>query len=356
MTWNGEPTPGDVRYQRGAIATAVTTNDGPRWEIEQDGITTLTEQLAHATHWHETPEHMPSKEMAATSAPAQVSGAVFYPDCSNNNWGSVAALISFLQQLAPQGFAGMCHKVSEGTYYSDPYWRPCLQWCEQNGMPVIGYHYVTTNSPAAQAQRYLAAGGSKLAMLDWEANGGNVANLSSVVNAFNAAGVTVQLGYYPRWYWEGVGGGSLAGLANAVVSSSYPDGSGYASSIYNNSGGARGNGWNSYGNVTPTCWQFTDRANIAGYSVDCNAFAGDAAGLASLFSGGTVTNPTPTLSDVYALLQQVLAIAKDNQTQLRGPGLLGWPQLDGRTLVDALATVGQKLEVDGFTPPQGGNA
>jgi hypothetical protein len=29
-------------------------------------------------------------------------------------------------------------------------------------------------------------------MLDWEANGGDLANLTAVVDAFNTAGVTVQ--------------------------------------------------------------------------------------------------------------------------------------------------------------------
>lgn len=42
--------------------------------------------------------------------------------------------------------------------------------------------------------------------------------------------------------------------------------------------------------------------------------------------------------------------------QLGGPGtkdgknFLGWPQLGGRTVVDALAVIGQKLGVDGFDP------
>jgi hypothetical protein len=34
--------------------------------------------------------------------------------------------------------------------------------------------------------------GGPVAMLDWEANGGDLANLTAVVDAFNTAGVTVQ--------------------------------------------------------------------------------------------------------------------------------------------------------------------
>ena len=111
-------------------------------------------------------------------------------------------------------------------------------------------------------------------MLDWETNSGDLANLIAVVDAFNTAGITVQLGYYPQWYWSQQGGGDLSDLANALVSSGYPDGTGYASTIYTNAGGHTGSGWAPYGNTTPAAWQFTDRADIAGITVDCNAYLG----------------------------------------------------------------------------------
>lgn len=199
---------------------------------------------------------------------------LFYPDCSNNNWSSAQDAIDFLQQLVPEGFSGMCHKVSEGNYYEDPYWPTVKQWCQQNNLPLIGYHFVTTDDPASQAQTWRGNNGGSLAMLDWEDNGGDLSNLVSVVDAFKAAGITAQLGYYPQWYWRQQGAGSLSGLANALVSSEYPGGSGYASTIYANSGGNSGEGWAPYGGVTPAAWQFTDSADIAGVTVDCNAYLG----------------------------------------------------------------------------------
>lgn len=39
----------------------------------------------------------------------------------------------------------------------------------------------------------------------------------------------------------------------------------------------------------------------------------------------------------------------DNRTQLRGPGDKGWPQLGGRTLVDAIGAIGQKLGMADFS-------
>lgn len=215
---------------------------------------------------------------------------LFYPDCSNNNWSSTQAAITFLEQLVPEGFSGMCHKVSEGNYYEDPYWPVVQSWCQKSDVPLIGYHYVTTDDPNSQAETWCGNDGGALAMLDWEHNGGNLENLTAVVDAFNAAGVTVQLGYYPQWYWNQQGRGDLAGLAHGLVSSAYPDGSGFALTIYANSGGKSGVGWTPYGGATPAAWQFTDQATVAGVSVDCNAYQGS--DITDLF-GGRVNKPAP---------------------------------------------------------------
>jgi hypothetical protein len=213
--------------------------------------------------------------MFGTLQPLEAGMTLFYPDCSNNNWTTTQDALWFLKQLVPEGFSGICHKVSEGSYYEDPYWPAVKQWCEQHNLPVLGYHYVTTDDPASQARTWLANQGGTMAMLDWETNSGNLANLIAVVDAFNTAGVTIQLGYYPRWYWNQQGGGDLSHLANALVSSEYPDGTGYASTIYTNSNGDTGSGWVPYGGATPGAWQFTDRANIADLNVDCNAYLGN---------------------------------------------------------------------------------
>ena len=96
-----------------------------------------------------------------------------------------------------------------------------------------------------------------------------------MVNAFNAVGINVQLGYIPQWYWNGAG--DLSALpANGIllVSSAYPDGTGAASTIYDNSGGDGGEGWNAYGGATPSAWQFTSSASVAGFTVDVNAYKG----------------------------------------------------------------------------------
>jgi hypothetical protein len=199
---------------------------------------------------------------------------VFWPDVSNNNWHDVQDAINFCSQLGRQGFAAVCHKVSEGSYFRDPYWQPVKQWCDNNNLMCFGYHYVTRDNPAAQATQWNANHGGPLAMFDWEANSGVLQNFWDVANGFNQAGVRVQEGYCPRWYWNSVGGGDLSRVP-FLISSAYPGGSGIAADIYDGSGGDSGEGWQPYGGVTPLGWQFTDRAMVAGKNVDCNAFKGN---------------------------------------------------------------------------------
>lgn len=210
---------------------------------------------------------------------------LFYVDTSNNQWGGITQnALDFCAQLVPQGFAGIIHKVSEGAYFEDPFWQPVKQWCQSNNLPCLGYHYVTGDDPDAQARTWLANNGGPNAELDWENNGGDLANFWGVVNAFNAAGVNVQLAYAPQWYWNNQGGGDLSALTASgigLVSSAYPDGTGAASDIYANSGGDTGEGWAPYGTAVPAAWQFTDSASIFGLTVDCNAFKG--ASIQSLF-------------------------------------------------------------------------
>lgn len=44
---------GQVYRQAGAVATAVNTGDGLRWEVrrERDGVIRITKYLAHTSHW-----------------------------------------------------------------------------------------------------------------------------------------------------------------------------------------------------------------------------------------------------------------------------------------------------------------
>lgn len=57
MNKYGTPTrAGEVRRQPGAVATAVKTDNGLRWEVrrERDGLVRVTKHLAQTSHWHKS--------------------------------------------------------------------------------------------------------------------------------------------------------------------------------------------------------------------------------------------------------------------------------------------------------------
>jgi len=210
-------------------------------------------------HWY-----LPGPVVGSSAKP------MFYTDVSNNNWRSVDELTGFLSQLHGLGLSGVVHKVSEGDYFVDQYWRACRSWCENNNMSWLGYHYVTTDDAASQVATFVGDGGGPNVMLDLEANSGNISNFWNLVSEFNSAGVNVSLAYIPQWYWYQIGCPDLSYLSKngiALVSSNYPGGGGSPQDIYGSCGGNGGPGWAAYGGCAPSVWQFTDRALVAGKAV-----------------------------------------------------------------------------------------
>lgn len=295
---------------------------------------------------------------------------LFGPDVSNNNWSSSQQVIQFVNSLPPQGFSWLEAKCSQGSSYQDPYWQVTLQAAQAAGIPCVPYHYVTTDDPAAQAQCFVSNGGGNVAMFDFEAGSGDIANFWAVANAFDNAGVQVILSYVPQWYWQQIGSPDLSQVPG-LISSAYPStAEGYASALYTQGGGDTGEGWSAYGGATPVIWQFTDAANVGGVSVDCNAFRGSVAELQQLLNPNPTPAPAPTpapiqptpggnpfmalsdqqQADLYNAVMSIAALVFDNNTQLRGPNQQGWPQLgqnakgQNLTVVDALATVKTLVE------------
>lgn len=286
---------------------------------------------------------------------------LFYPDVSNNNWATPPSwttpqdAIDFCSQLADEGFSAVCHKVSEGNYYKDPYWTPVRQWCQSNNFVVFGYHYVTTNDPTSQAATWLSNVGDRSlpCMLDFEANSGDITNFWAVANAFNTAGVRVALSYIPRWYWQQIGSPDLSHVPGLVSSSYFQEGK-YASVEYYGSGGDGGQGWAPYGGASPVVWQFTDAAIINGHRVDCNAFRGsldDFKQLLGITTGDTAISAANSTPNPPAIPKPADEPTQASQTwdQL----LTRWDFAGNRTLAELIAAVGQKLGVPGCVDLKG---
>lgn len=248
------------------------------------------------------------------------------------------------RRVAAEGFKFCMIKATEGTW-KDPIFHSHLKDARSTDMHVGAYVYVrvdaTPEAHAKAAADHIGDPSVPIA-LDIEHNSGSsVAHWKAIVAALESRGYKVILTYLPRWYWLQVGSPDLSGLP-PLWSSNYPSTKpGYASSLYFGNGGDGGAGWAGYGGNRVKVWQFTDRANVAGWQIDANAFKGSENDLAALFNatdGGFL-----------------MALSDDEQRRLLANtdwirGQLGpWPQL-GRnekgeplTLVDAVAGLIRKV-------------
>jgi lysozyme len=291
-----------------------------------------------------------------------------------------------LSEVKREGFDFVWIKATQGSNYINPDWAVWQEQAVANGLIVAGYHYLDTTPVAAQAQLFVNTLGDVPAMVDFEQGGGDIDNFWAFVHAVNALGKQISLSYIPHWYWQQIGSPDLSGVPG-LIASSYVGGSGAASALYP---GDDFVGWNSYGNATPALLQFTDSALVAGMSVDANAFRGTCEQLTALL-GGVGTNPveltsssTPlpgtgaTMAAPDPFLDAELTDAYGNPIKVRdilmwtgyhadllvdqvgGAGtrasgnpavIKGWPQLNNRSIVDALAEIGAHLGIAGYQPP-----
>lgn len=271
---------------------------------------------------------------------------------------------------ASEGYVFATHKISEGTGYADPYWpraRDLMNQYFPNRWG--GYVFVKVDTdPGAEADFALGITGPGVPIqIDYEdsARTGSGDDLRRRVQAYVDRGAHLLPIYLPRWYWQKMGSPDLSDLPVNWWNSSYVNGSGYGSTLYENGGGDTQAGWNPFGGRNVDILQFTDRAKVAGQLIDANAIRGGLSAVDALFTQGGVT-PTPPpdgggmtydealMSDVKDLRQQDtgsrdLVLNEDGTVNLDA-SYPGWAQLGGTTRTDALSVIGWVLRIPGFEP------
>ncbi|MTJ63637.1 GH25 family lysozyme [Nocardia seriolae] len=245
-----------------------------------------------------------------------------------------------LAQVFAEGFEFVIAKVSEGDYYTDDSWPAFRDATLAAGKILVGYHYVRGDCDAeAQAALFVDHLGDHgiPAMLDQEANSGDIGVFRAVQAAIENRGVRVGLSYLPHWYWEGhIGSPDLTGIP-PLMTSSYGNGrSGYASVIYPGDGDV---GWRPYGGAEVAVFQFSDAGSVAGRTLDVDAFRGTPDQLRTLLTG-----------EDMSFTDQDRQMLREVWTQLLGQDGQGWSQLgqnaQGKNLtpVDALGAIKADLE------------
>lgn len=253
-----------------------------------------------------------------------------------------------LKRAASEGCSFVIGKISQGASSHDAQWPATRDQGRAAGLLICGYHFLTTDSPAAQAANCAAHIGDKSipVALDWESGGGNGANLLAVLAAFRTAGLNVRLIYTGSWYFGPNGAPDLTGTGCALWKSRYPSTNpGAPAALY---GKVPASYWGGLGGLATSLLQFTDAASVAGVSCDCSAFQGTRDQLAALLGVGAPTPPEGD-DDMFTdtdrtNLAQALSILDGVWSQLAGDGAApgqytGWQSFDGGsgkalTLVD----------------------
>jgi hypothetical protein len=189
---------------------------------------------------------------------------IFYPDIASYDAGIDLA-----------GSLSVCAKATQGTGYVNPYFAAFKAEASISGAFLFAYHFLEAGNAAAQAAACYRVVGKIPLMLDFEpaTTRPTMADATTFVDAYRKLGGVCWFVYLPKWYWASspVNSVSLAPLISRgllLVSSSY-------SSYTDASSGA---GWQSYGGMTPTVWQYTDALSFNGMLVDFNAYRGTHAG------------------------------------------------------------------------------
>lgn len=220
-------------------------------------------------------------------------------------------------RVVSEGFQFMTHKAGgdQDDQELAAWWR-AMQPHRQDIL--LGAYWVLyPNNPSGRADMFLDRldsqcpgwrNGPFILQADCEKWNNNSATAPSVLEIRSFCARLVQrvpkyrpIVYAPAWFYAG----RLAGLGYPIWSSKYPSSTpGYASTVYAAAGGDSGPGWAPYSGITPSIWQFTDAATIAGQSTcDADAFRGTRADLSDLVSPGW---PTMNQADIDAIVQGVL--------------------------------------------------
>ena len=272
-----------------------------------------------------------------------------------------------LKQAKREGIDFAIIRTTDGTH-RDRCYRSHLDDAESAGLITAAYHFLRNPSEgttvAQQVQASLEVMGDKKrpVWIDAETPAGlHVDHIRQCKCEFEKHGVHVIGAYSYVPYWEG------------RVAPHEPDShefgafwvAAYGRNPYGKPRdiypGDQHRQWNHpLGNQKPVMWQYGSNAQVAGYSVDINAYRGSKAQLRALFSGKPVPNDEPSEEDMNKLYRQITAFIsgylgpqidaiQEIWRQLRGPGGNGWEQLgqnergQNLTLVDAVAAIRQQL-------------
>lgn len=224
-----------------------------------------------------------------------------------------------LRKAAAEGISFAIVRTTDGTHRDRTY-RSHVEDAKAAGLQLAAYHYLRNPSEGRTLAQQVAAsvevmGEHRLPLwLDCETQAGLTGDIIRQAKAeFEKAGIRV-LGIYSYVpYWEGMRGGEpkTHDLGKVWVAAHGADQAGPPAQIYR---GDDSRQW-AYplGGQKPSLWQFGSKAQVAGYSVDVNAFRGSVDDLKALFAGAST--PASEAAETPSDYQKVLDYPRDQVRQ-----------------------------------------
>ena len=190
------------------------------------------------------------------------------------------------QQAYREGLRFCYAKVTEHDDFKDDKWPRNRDLAQEAGIKIAGYHFLRGDYPEEAQADNLASwlGDDEIpVIIDCEKREDDEQQIFSyptigTVRRFREAcrerSVRVSMLYLPRWYWQERFGAGLSKLPPLINSNYGTEPLGGPASVYETVGGDEAAPWSPYGGQTPSIWQFSRKAMVAGQRVDVNAYRG----------------------------------------------------------------------------------
>jgi hypothetical protein len=234
-------------------------------------------------------------------------------DASNHDWARGAM---DLPRARKEGISLFTHKVAEGhLFYKDPYFRAAMARAKIANFPVVGGYFVPhPGTQEDQADWFVGIVTNEAPWwkdhpcfiwqidaekFDYMARAPSVSEINvfgdRVMDRTGCAADSILV-YAPNWLY----GDGLSGLRyRNLWSSAYVNGIGSFKGLYP---GDNGTGFQPYSGITPTVWQYTSSATIAGQGpCDANAIrVATEADMVALFKGVDMSLTDADVAKIWA--------------------------------------------------------
>ena len=169
--------------------------------------------------------------------------------------------VTSFSEVKTDGVAGVIHKATQGTDWTDPTYALRKQQAEAAGLWWGAYHFGTNADGVAQAQYFLSKvdpGPNDLLALDFEENTESQMTIAQAEQFVTE--IFDQTGRYPGFYSDELAGKLLGGTVSSILANCW-----FWRAQYDESPPLVPPTWSTW-----TMWQYTSTGLVSGISSGCD--------------------------------------------------------------------------------------